>query len=317
MRKPILVLAPMVGVTDIAFRQIVAKYGKPDVLWTEFISCDGLCSPGREALLEQLAFEENERPILAQFFGAKPENYYRCAQLAAELKFDGIDINMGCPDKAVLKQGCGAALVNRPELAKEIILATKEGAPHLPVSVKIRTGFNTVVIEEWVNQLLDVDPVAITVHGRTKKEMSAVPARWDLIAKAKQVALARGKDTLVLGNGDVKSLQEAHEKASLYGLDGVMIGRGIFGNPWLFNPSERNISISEKLRVMVEHTELFERYFQGRKSFALMKKFYKCYVTGFRHAKDLRIALMETETAAEVAAITTEFLRTTPLVAEE
>ncbi len=302
-KKPIMALAPMADVTDVAFRRIVAKYGKPDVMWTEFVSCDGLCSAGRARLLKDLWFTDAERPIVAQFFGSNPANFYRCAELAQELGFDGIDINMGCPEKTINKQRAGADLINDPELAKKIIRETKRGAGCLPVSVKTRVGYNKENLDEWLRHLLSTDPAAITIHARTKKEMSLAPARWDLVARAKELALSEGSETLIIGNGDVRGLQDAHDKVSQTGADGVMIGRAVFGNPWLFGDYKKPISVKERLIVMLEHAKLFEELFLGVKSFALMRKHFGSYVGGFAGAKDLRAKLMLANNAKEVEEI--------------
>lgn len=302
LKKPIFALAPMTDVTDAAFRRIIAKYGKPDVIWTEFVSADGLCSKGKTKLLKTLKFNKKiERPIVAQFFGSKPENFYKCAQLAVKLGFDGIDINMGCPDKKVEKQGAGATLMKTPELAQKIIAETKNGAGKLPVSVKTRIGFNKPEIETWIPCLLKAKPDAIIIHGRTRKEMSKVPAHWDLIGKAAKIA--KGSGVLIIGNGDVVSLNEAKEKAKRYNLDGIMIGRGIFGNPWLFNKKPPQITPKRKLKVLREHIALFDKLFKNKKSFNTMKKHFKAYISGFDGAKELRIKLMETKNAQEAEKI--------------
>ena len=305
LNKPIMALAPMANVTDAAFRSIIAKYGKPDVMYTEFVSADGLVSAGRQALLIDLEFNETERPIVAQFFGATPEHFYRTALLAQELGFNGIDINMGCPDKAVLKQGAGAALIESPELAQEIVRETKRGAGALPVSVKTRLGLKKNTLKSWLPHLLEMDLAAIIVHGRTAKEMSLVPANWDAIGEAVNI---RDKyesglvnKTAVLGNGDVKDLMDAESKAKKYGLDGVMVGRGVFGNPWFF--AGHVPDAKEKISVMLEHTRLFEKIFKGKKNFDVMKKHYKAYVNGFPGAKELRIKLMGTKNADEAEKI--------------
>ena len=305
LKRPILALAPMANVTDAAFRQVIAKYGKPDVMFTEFTSCDGLCSPGREKLLVDLKFTDSERPIVAQFFGSKPANFFRCAQLARELGFDGIDINMGCPDRAVEKQGAGAALIQNPALAKEIIKATQEGSGSLPVSIKTRLGYNKNIIEEWLPVLLGADLAAITIHARTRKEMSAVPAHWDSVKRAVEIRNEMNSPTLILGNGDVKDCVEALLRIEETGCDGVMIGRGIFGSPWLFSSARdyRKVKLAEKLSVMLEHTLLFEKLFQGLKSFDVMKKHYKAYVVGFEGARELRAQLMTARNAANVESV--------------
>ncbi len=311
--RPIMALAPMADVTDAAFRRVIAKYGKPDVMWTEFVSADGLCSVGREVLLRDFWFQENEHPIVAQLFGSNPENMKEAAHIAAELGFDGIDINMGCPDRNIEKQGAGAAMMRNPKGAQAIIRAAQEGAPSLPISVKTRIGYGTNMIDTWIPTLCDAGLVAITIHGRTRKEMSLVPARWDVIGNAVQIvdklyAQTPTERPLILGNGDVTNREEAMQKVSQYGVDGVMIGRGIFGNPWLFSQTvqKENIPFIEQLRVMMEHTHLFEELFGGKKSFDTMKKHYKAYINGFDGAKELRVRLMATHSADEVEAVLRE-----------
>jgi nifR3 family TIM-barrel protein len=305
--RPFFALAPMAQVTDAAFRRVIARYGKPDVMWTEFVSCDGLCSVGREVLLVDLWFHESERPLVAQIFGSTPENFYRTALLIQELGFDGIDINMGCPDRNVEKQGAGAALMKDPRLAQKIIRETKRGAGPLPVSVKTRLGFSRVDIEGWLPYLLDADIAALTIHGRTRKEMSKVPAHWDEIARAVNFIHAYDSSSnrpIVIGNGDVATRAEAEERISQSRVDGVMIGRGIFGNPWLFQDGTAiEPRIDERLMVMLEHTRMFEELFGERKNFDIMKKHYKAYVNGFAGAKELRVELMGAKNAAEVASI--------------
>lgn len=314
LKKPFFVLAPMADVTDCAFREIIAKYsrhgeegGGPDVFWTEFVSCDGLVSPGREVLLHDLRFSEIERPIVAQLFTSNPETMFKAAQLVESLGFDGIDINMGCPDRAIEKQGAGAALIRTPEIAKAVIKAAQAGAPTLPVSVKTRLGYNKVEYEPWLTEILSTGIPALTVHLRTRKELSLVPAKWELMSDI--VAFVRAKTgtpenggTLVIGNGDVTDIEDARTKAETTGCDGVMLGRAIFGNPWLFDSHIRkeDISIEQKLRILVEHTKMFEEKLGAVKNFAIMKKHYKAYVNGFDGAKELRMRLMEQENASGV-----------------
>ncbi|MBX4191410.1 MAG: tRNA-dihydrouridine synthase [Candidatus Doudnabacteria bacterium] len=308
LKKPIFVLAPMANVTDAAFRHMIAKYGKPDVFWTEFVSVDGLVSAGKDKLLVDFWYGEEEHPIVAQVFGAKPENFYKVGKMIRELGFDGMDINMGCPDRAVLKQGAGGSLIKNPKLALEIILAAKEGVGDLPVSIKTRIGFGKPVIDEWFGFLAGLELALITVHLRTVKELSLVPAHWDLMPEIVKII---DNKSLVLGNGDVKDLDEARQKVKESSADGVMIGRGIFGNPWLF--ANKQPSLHEKLRVMVEHTKLFEKKFVnipiGAKSFEVMKKHYKAYVTGFDGAKELRMQLMEAKNSDEVKKIVEVFTK--------
>lgn len=311
LRKPFLVLAPLDDVTDAAFRRIIVKYGRPDVVWTEFVSADGLMHPeGRKAILPKLWFDESERPIVAQLFSAFPEKMRGAAKLAAELGFDGIDINMGCPDKAINKQGAGAACIRDFGLAQDLIRSAKAGVhdagKDIPVSVKTRLGFDTDILEEWLPALLEAGPAVITLHARTRKEMSDVPAHWDRVARA--VEIAAGSGTLIIGNGDVRDLAHARVLAAETGADGVMLGRAIFGNPWLFADDGEDIPVTERLRVMVEHTKLYEELFTGEKSFDLMRKHYHAYAHGFPGAKELRIRLMDCRDARSVEEAVTEFL---------
>lgn len=333
--RPIFCLAPMADVTDCAFRQIIAKYsrhgeegGGPDVFWTEFVSADGLAHPvAREKLLIDFIYGQNERPIVAQIFGSNVENIKTASKLCKELGFDGIDINMGCPDKTIEKQCAGAAMIKNPQLAREIIRAAKEGGGGLPVSVKTRIGYNKNEIETWIPELLKEDLAALTVHLRTRKEMSEVPAHWDLMKRVVEIRNELKKETLILGNGDVLNLEDGAKKIKESGCDGVMLGRAIFGNPWLFS-AEHNFSgllqpsagtfpvqnyapaenIQEKLKVMVEHTKLFEKMLGQHKNFAIMKKHYKAYCNGFDGAKELRVKLMETENASQVEDVVNDFL---------
>lgn len=315
-RRPIFALAPMSDVTDAPFRRMIAKYGKPDIMWTEFVSCDGLCSRGKTALLNDLIYDASERPIVAQIFGATPENFYRTALMLQELGFDGIDINMGCPEKNIQKQHAGAKLIQTPRLAQEIIRETKRGAGSLPVSVKTRIGYTKNTIDEWLPYILETEPSAITIHGRTKKEMSDVPAHWDVIAHGVELVdryYGKKERPFMLGNGDVRTLESAFEKVHTYGVDGVMVGRGMFGNPWFFAQKDTMkdgqssesivITIEEKMRVMLEHTQLFEKLLGTHKRFDVMKKHYKAYVGGFDGARELRVKLMATHNAEEVKKI--------------
>lgn len=308
--KPFFVMAPMADVTDAAFRRVIAKYGKPDVMWTEQVSSDGMAHErGRQRLINDLRFSNTERPILAQFFGSIPKNFYECAKLATELGFDGIDINMGCPVQSIVKQKAGACLINDPVLAREVFAATKEGARGLPVSIKTRIGYNTIVTLDWIAELIKAEPAAITIHGRTKKEMSKVPAHWDEIAKAADLIHVSGKNILCIGNGDVRTVAEAEEKAKEFHVDGVMIGRGFFGNPWLFNKtvSRDSLPYEDRARVMLEHAKLFEELYTGIKPFAIMRKHFGSYISGHEHAKELKVALMETQNTTEVETILRQF----------
>lgn len=294
----------MADVTDPAYRRLIAKYGALDVLWTEFVSADGLFRGGFDALSKDLQFSREERPIVAQFFTAHPEYVEKAAALARDMKFDGIDINMGCPDRAVIKQGAGAALIGNAQLAQELIEAAKRGAGELPVSVKTRIGDTKNELATWLPALLATKVAAITIHARTRKEMSKVPARWDTIAEAVAIrdAFEKGSDhhTLIIGNGDVQDFDDAREKARASGCDGVMLGRAVFGNPWLGNP--RPEALFERLSVLAEHVRLFDELLP-HKSFAIMKKHFKSYLHGDGYDKKLLLALMDTKTAEEALSV--------------
>ncbi|MEK7063684.1 MAG: tRNA-dihydrouridine synthase [Patescibacteria group bacterium] len=326
LQKPIFALAPLADVTDAAFRRLIAKYSKlseigshsvPYITWTEFVSADGLAlapEEGRKKLLADLIYTEAERPIIAQFFSASPKNMEHAAALARELGFDGVDINMGCPDKSIEKQGAGAAHIKNPGLAQEVIAAAKQGAGDLPVSVKTRLGYNKDELDEWLPKLLAAKPAAVTIHARTRKEMSLVPARWERVARAVEIRNEQSSDALILGNGDLKDVADATAKVAESGADGAMLGRAIFGNPWLF--SERGpTSLRERLEVMVEHTKLYEELLMhpssglgAGKSFSIMKKHYKAYVSGFDGAAELRAELMNAKDAREVEVVVEAYL---------
>lgn len=320
LQNPVLALAPMADVTDAAFRRIIAKYSKchtpgcltyPYVTWTEFVSADGLAlapKEGRKKLLADLIFSPEEKPIVAQFFGSRPENMEKAAALAREMGFDGVDINMGCPDKSIEKQGAGAGHIKDPKRAQEVIAAAKQGAGNLPVSVKTRLGYNKDELEEWLPKLLEAKPAVVTIHARTRKEMSLVPARWERVKRAVEIRNELGSDALIFGNGDLTDVQDALLKVADTGADGAMLGRAIFGNPWLFSDRPPR-SIRERLEVMVEHTKLYEELLP-HKSFSIMKKHYKAYVSGFDGAAELRGHLMQAENAAEVATLVDNWLGT-------
>jgi tRNA-dihydrouridine synthase len=303
---PIIVCAPMANVTDAAFRRMFVECGRPDVFWTEFVSVEGLLSKGRDRLLPDLWYSPEEHPIVAQIFGSKPEQFEQVGALIKDLGFDGIDINMGCPDRGVEKSGAGANLIKNPALAKQLIRALKKNAGDL---------------DEWVPALLEEGLAALTVHLRTRNEMSDVAAHWDLAPKIVALRDKYSPKTLILGNGDVDTLEDARAKIVASGMDGVMVGRGIFGNPWFF--SGKTPKMNERLNRLIQHAELFEQLYRSNesekisaalpnsriKNFDVMKKHFKSYMTGFDGAKELRIKLMETENASEVREIVLEFLK--------
>lgn len=300
LKKPIFILAPMEDVTDTVFRQIVADCGAPDVFFTEFTSTDGIYSDGYEKVAKRLKFTKKEHPIVAQIWGNDPVKYFKTARIVQDLGFDGIDINMGCPDKTIVKHGACSGLIHNPPLAKKLIQETKKGAPKLPISVKTRLGYKEIDMK-WIKFLLKINLDVLTIHARTVLEMSDVPAHWDEIGKIVKLRNLLKIKTLILGNGDVKSLDEANAKYKKYKVDGVMIGRGIFENLWMFNKNvdPKNISYKEKLKTLIKHIELFDKTWGKIKNFSIMKKFYKIYVSGMPDSSKLRSKLMEFKTAKE------------------
>lgn len=310
-----MMLAPMSDVTDEAFRRMLLKLGRPDIFWTEFVSADGLVSKGKEKILEDLRFFPAEHPIVVQVFGANPGPFKGAAEIIRNLGFDGIDINMGCPNKDVVKMGAGAALIKNPNLAKQIIKAVKQGAGgEFPVSVKTRIGYSKNEVDKWIPALLEENLAALTVHFRTKNEMFKVPAHWELAKKIVRIRDRYAQETLIFGNGDVKSLSQACQLAKKTGLDGIMIGRGVLANPWFF--SGRTPDLSERLDAVIEHVKIFEKLHKNNflkngsiKNFDIMKKYFKAYATGFDGAKDLRERLMGAKNANEVKQIIKKFLR--------
>lgn len=294
--KPFSVLAPMENVTDYVFREIMStEVPKPDVLFTEFTNVDALSSSGYEKTIHRFKFSSKQHPIVAQIWGTNPEHFTKAAQIAEKLGFDGIDINMGCPVRAVIKIGACSALINNRPLVKDIIKATRKGTKKLPVSVKTRIGFKDVQTEEWISFLLEQEIDALTIHGRTAKQMSDVPANWEEIAKAVKIKNEISPNTIVIGNGDAKSQSDIQEKHDKYGVDGVMVGRGIFSNPWIFEKEEKEHGWEDYKKVLLKHLELYDQTMHYDK----LKKFFKMYVNSFEGAGDLRAKLMETKNVEE------------------
>jgi tRNA-dihydrouridine synthase len=395
MSRPIIGLSPMDGVTDATFRRIVARHGKPDLILTEFTSVEGICH-GAESELSGLIFNEVERPIAAQIYGADPEAFFHVAQLVCELGFDGLDINMGCPAKAISSRGCGAGLIQNPSLAKEIIRAArrgidrwvsgaplslldlqpqiadwltarKESGPEdkkqgsgfadasagrggiggpasslagrapisnrrpLPVSVKTRLGTKQIVIKEWVQTLLEERPAAISIHGRTLAQQYSGSANWEAIAEAAETA--QGSGTLIIGNGDIASLNDARRRVLESGVDGVLIGRAALGNPWIFrnkealragsgaggpgpergNFQQEPIPLPEKLQVALEHARLFQEM-RGLSRFAGMRKHLGWYCRGFQGASELRAKMVRVKSAEEAESLLTPYISTLSFV---
>jgi len=289
LKKPISILAPMYGVTDVAFRELITTTARPDVFFTEFVNCDHLISEkGRNSALDVLKFTKNQRPIVAQLWGINPETHFQVAQIIKKLGFDGIDINMGCPQKAEMKTGACATLIDNTSLAKELILATIKGAGDLPVSIKTRTGVKEHKTERWIEFLLNFDISTISLHGRTAKQMSKIPADWNEIAKA-----ANDK-VLVIGNGDVENNIHGEKLCKEYGTDGFMIGRGIFKDLYCFDTNAEKISKVELLKKHIKLAKKYDIYFPK------LKKFIKIYISDFSGAGEMRQKFMSCSSYEEL-----------------
>ena len=315
MDRPIMALAPMEDVTDTVLRELLLELADPGclhVMMTEFVSTDGLVhKKARKRVIHRLLVTDSERKLLkdkgvkivAQIWGNTPENYRKVIrEITEEMEFDGIDINMGCPVPKVVARGCCSGLIGNPSLAKEIIQAAQE-ATSLPVSVKTRIGLKSIATEEWIGQVLETKPAALTIHGRTQKQMSHGLADWSEIAKAARLRDRMGLDLPILGNGDLQSLEEAHSRCAEFKLDGAMIGRGIFDNPWIFMEDQRERTKEEKLALLRKHTELFNRVWNGTKNFHILRRYYSIYSKGFPGAAELRASLMRSERIEDVERI--------------
>ncbi len=347
--KPIVGLSPMDGVTDASFRWIAAKHGGPDITVTEFTNVDAAIH-APQTLIRDFTYSEIERPIIAQIYGSKPELFYQAAHVVCELGFDGLDINMGCPAKNVAASGSGAALIRTPELAREIIRQTRRGIEDwvagqtledlrlrqklretvkssnrqrsgwespparrsIPLSVKTRIGYDQIVVEDWIANLLAEKPVAISIHGRTLKQGYKGDADWDAIARAVEIAKPTG--TLILGNGDLRDMNDVYRRVRQCGVDGVLLGRAAEGNPWIFQAKEllkqslragvpptasAPVDMAERFRVIVEHSRHFETYVQER-NFVGMRKHLIWYCREFRGAAELRTKMVRVNGTEDV-----------------
>ncbi len=298
--RPFTVLAPMDDVTDVVFRELIAEVAPPDLFFTEFANADGLQSPGRKAVEMKLKKSTLDKPLIAQIWGKNPDSYYKTSIEIAERGFDGIDINFGCPVPAVTKNGCCSAMMNDRPLASELIAAAKEGGKNLPVSVKTRIGYESINTQDWCGWLLEQGIDALIVHGRTVSEQSRVPANWDEIASVVSLRNAHAPQTVIVGNGDVKNRYEAELRAEDSGVDGVMIGRGIFQDPWCFKPESTSLDMrQERYKLLGEHVSRFVSTWGDDKSFNVMKKFFKMYISGWEGAAAERAQLMECNTPKE------------------
>jgi tRNA-dihydrouridine synthase len=301
--RPFFALAPMDDVTDCVFRQIVAGCARPDLFFTEFVNVDGLQSAGRKRLVKRIRYSEIEQPVIAQVWGKNPENFRRTAAELVEMGFAGIDINMGCPIKAVVKNGCGSAMILDPDLAVQIIKAVQEGvAGRVPVSVKTRVGFNTVDMS-WPELLLKQNLDMLTIHGRTRKQMSKTLANWDLIGQVCEIRDQIAPQTLIVGNGDVMKRAQGLELAEKHNLDGIMIGRGIFHDPFAFAEVSPwpQFTKRQKIDLYIKHVSLFMKTWTAEDHpVEMLNKFCKIYINGFDGAKEAREVLMAAKTPQEL-----------------
>lgn len=303
--KPFFILAPMEAVTDIVFRHVIASASKPDIFFTEFVNSSSYCSQkGIHSTRGRLAFTNDEQPIVAQIWGNKPDEFARMSQGLAKMGYKAIDINMGCPDKAVVRIGSGSALIRTPEIASELIKAAKTSG--LPISVKTRLG--DVKIDkwsEWIEYLLRQDIANLTIHLRTRKEMSKVGAHYELIPEIKKLRDRIAPNTLLTINGDIRDRQHGEELVKQYGVDGIMIGRGIFHNPFAFEKKSREHTREELIDLLRIQLDLHDHYsseLEPRK-FDPLKRFFKIYIRDFPGAAELRDKLMHSKDTAEVREI--------------
>lgn len=300
--QPFFVLAPMEAVTDVVFRHVIAEAGKPDVFFTEFTNTNSWCSPrGKHSTRGRLTFTPDEQPIVAHIWGNVPEYYAEMSRGMAELGFSGIDINMGCPAPNVAPKGSGSGLINTPENAAAIIAAAKEGG--LPVSVKTRLGYTRVdEWEGWLTHLLQQDIANLTIHLRTRKEMSKVPAHYELIDEIVALRDRIAPDTLLTINGDIRDREHGLQLIAEHpGVNGIMIGRGVFHNPFAFALEARPHTREELITLLQHQLDLFDKYESDmRKPFETLKRFFKIYIRDFDGASELRDALMHTKNTAEV-----------------
>ncbi|WRM80403.1 tRNA-dihydrouridine synthase [Staphylococcus aureus] len=306
--RPFFILAPMEDVTDIVFRHVVSEATRPDVFFTEFTNTESFCHPeGIHSVRGRLTFSEDEQPMVAHIWGDKPEQFRETSIQLAKMGFKGIDLNMGCPVANVAKKGKGSGLILRPDVAAEIIQATKAGG--LPVSVKTRLGYYEIdEWKDWLKHVFEQDIANLSIHLRTRKEMSKVDAHWELIEAIKNLRDEIAPNTLLTINGDIPDRKTGLELAEKYGIDGVMIGRGIFHNPFAFEKEPREHTSKELLDLLRLHLSLFNKYEKDEiRHFKSLRRFFKIYVRGIRGASELRHQLMNTQSIAEARALLDEF----------
>lgn len=338
----------MADVTDTAFRQLIAKYsrhgqpnGGPDVFWTEFVSINGLLSKGRDMLIRDLEYQTSEQPIVAQIFGNSPDKFAKVTKLCKDLGFSGVDINAGCPDKNICKQGAGSGMMHDLSLAKKCLRACLD-TNTIPVSIKTRLGWSSDETDTWLAGLLEESPAVLTVHVRTKNDMSKTCPEWGRLKKVVQLKNHISPQTLIVANGGIRTLEAGHKIADYTGCDGIMMGKAIFGNPWLFDKEadHQKITVKQRLLAMAEHIDLFTKEMGDigpsankktltfglqteiaktdvkGKSIALMKKHFKAYVYGFDGAKELREKLMNSTDLDEAKTIAQSWLKENQTLAD-
>jgi tRNA-dihydrouridine synthase len=328
--RPFSVLAPMEDVTDTVFRRIVAQVGAPDLFMTEFTSTDGLCSNGRPRVIGRLRYTPAEHPLVAQIWGTRPEYFLRVAAEVREMGFDGVDINMGCPVKKIIKRGACGALIENPRLAAELIAAAREGAGTLPLSVKTRIGVEQPRAEQWIGHLLDQRLDALTVHGRTVSQQSDGEADWGAVSLAVRLRDQAGLATRIVGNGDVRTPEAYRQRARESGADGIMIGRGVFENLFLFRairepvgdldraqPEFAHLEPREKVGFFHRHLVLHRETWGPGGNFNPLKKFAKTYLRAFDGARDLVDAVMHSRGYEEAIAILEQWVATRDAGADE
>ena len=314
--KPFFILAPMEAVTDTVFRHVILKAGRPDVYFTEFVNASSFCSPkGAHSTKDRLAFSDDEQPIVAQIWGNRPDEFEKMSQQLEKMGFVGIDINMGCPDKAVVKTGSGSALIKNPELASQLIKSVQKS--NLPVSVKTRLG--DLKVDEWtdwISFLLEHNLSNLTIHLRTRKEMSKVDAHHELIPEIVKLRNKIAPQTLLTVNGDFKDRRQCEETVKKYGVDGIMIGRGVFDNPFVFEKIPKQHTKEELIGLLKFHLDLYDEHYSKNlaksSKFDPLKRFFKIYIRDFPGASDLRNQLMQTKNTAEVRLALSNWLSTEP-----
>ena len=298
--RPFTILAPMDGVTDFVFREIINEIGRPTVFFTEFANVEGLTTEGFKRVSESLKFNKNQKPIVAQIWGIELNAYKKSAGICNDMGFSGIDINMGCPDRVIVGKGCCAALIKNPNLAEKIINSTKKGAKNTPISVKTRLGYNEINLG-WIEFLLNQNLEAISIHLRSVSQRSLVPAQWDIMPEIIKLRDKISPSTLIIGNGDLMTYEAIETKFKTYNCDGFMVGRGIFQNPWFFNKNVdiEKISIETRINLYLKHINLFDKTWKD-KNFAFLKKFCKTYINNFQEAAILREKVMNSKNITEM-----------------